>query len=207
MAEGIKISDMEQVTTLKDSCCFPIVSDGENKKITQKDLYSLMTTDLQNQINSEISNRESGDSNLQRQITNTADDLSEHISNYNNQIQMFTKEHSSLSSSINSVDDKLDSETSERKSADSELEELIETITLHRLIKRKSVQVATSIFDSNKQYKVFLDYGDGNKTGYAVNCCVSGCTLVSTGDNFATIQLDNNYTKTSCVGYIEYVYL
>ena len=50
MAEGIKISDMEQVTTLQDDCCFPIVSNGENKKITKKDLYLLMTTDLQSQI-------------------------------------------------------------------------------------------------------------------------------------------------------------
>lgn len=52
MAEGIKISEMEQVATLEDGCCFPVVSNGENKKITQKNLYSLMTANLQNQINS-----------------------------------------------------------------------------------------------------------------------------------------------------------
>jgi hypothetical protein len=46
MAEGIKISDMEQVSTLEDGCCFPVVSNGENKKITQKNLYKLMTSKL-----------------------------------------------------------------------------------------------------------------------------------------------------------------
>lgn len=40
MAEGIKISEMEQVTTLEDGCCFPVVSNGENKKITKKDLLA-----------------------------------------------------------------------------------------------------------------------------------------------------------------------
>lgn len=46
MAEGIKISEMEQVTTLEEGCCFPVVSNGKNKKITQKNLYNLMTKDL-----------------------------------------------------------------------------------------------------------------------------------------------------------------
>lgn len=44
MAEGIKISEMEQITTLEDGCCFPVVSNGENKKITQKNLYKTMET-------------------------------------------------------------------------------------------------------------------------------------------------------------------
>lgn len=42
MAEGIKISEMEQVTTLEDGCCFPVVSNGENKKITFNDLKGLV---------------------------------------------------------------------------------------------------------------------------------------------------------------------
>lgn len=42
MAEGIKISEMEQVTTLEDGCCFPVVSNGENKKITFSNLKSLV---------------------------------------------------------------------------------------------------------------------------------------------------------------------
>lgn len=42
MAEGIKISEMEQVTTLEDGCCFPVVSNGENKKITFNDLKGLI---------------------------------------------------------------------------------------------------------------------------------------------------------------------
>lgn len=46
MAEGIKISEMEQIATLEDGCCFPVVSNGVNKKITQKNLYKLMTSFL-----------------------------------------------------------------------------------------------------------------------------------------------------------------
>lgn len=42
MADGIKISEMEQITTLEDGCCFPVVSNGENKKITFKDLKGLV---------------------------------------------------------------------------------------------------------------------------------------------------------------------
>lgn len=40
MADGIKISEMEQITTLEDGCYFPVVSNGENKKISKKDLLN-----------------------------------------------------------------------------------------------------------------------------------------------------------------------
>lgn len=44
MAEGIKISEMEQVTTLEDGCCFPVVSNGNNNKITKKRLWETLIT-------------------------------------------------------------------------------------------------------------------------------------------------------------------
>lgn len=46
MAEGIKISEMDAVTTLEDGCCFPVVSKGSNKKISLKNLYALMNKEL-----------------------------------------------------------------------------------------------------------------------------------------------------------------
>lgn len=44
MAEGVKISEMEQVSTLEDGCCFPVVSNGVNKKITKKRLWETLIT-------------------------------------------------------------------------------------------------------------------------------------------------------------------
>lgn len=40
MAEGIKISEFDEAETLQDGCCFPIVSDGENKRITKRNLFN-----------------------------------------------------------------------------------------------------------------------------------------------------------------------
>lgn len=45
MAEGIKISELEEVETLQDGCCFPVVSEGTNKKITKKNLMKQLVDD------------------------------------------------------------------------------------------------------------------------------------------------------------------
>lgn len=42
MAEGIKISEMETIETLKNSCLIPIVDEGVNKKVNFEKLKDFM---------------------------------------------------------------------------------------------------------------------------------------------------------------------
>ena len=50
MAEGIKISEMEMTSSLQDGCCFPIVSEGENKRITKQNLFEQFKQEMVNLI-------------------------------------------------------------------------------------------------------------------------------------------------------------
>lgn len=46
MAEGIKISEFDEAETLQDGCCFPVVSDGVNKRITKATLFDLFKNEM-----------------------------------------------------------------------------------------------------------------------------------------------------------------
>lgn len=67
---GIKISELDETSTLKDGCCFPIVQDGVNKKISFENLTGNLIDDttsstettyssskIANEINSSITNK------------------------------------------------------------------------------------------------------------------------------------------------------
>ena len=41
MAQGIKITELEEAETLQDGNCFPVVSEGINKRITKANLFNL----------------------------------------------------------------------------------------------------------------------------------------------------------------------
>lgn len=42
MAEGIKISELEETDSLHNSCCFPVLSEQTNKRITKLNLFKLI---------------------------------------------------------------------------------------------------------------------------------------------------------------------
>lgn len=46
MAEGIRISEFEEAETLQDGCCFPVVSEGVNKRITKSTLFNLFKNEM-----------------------------------------------------------------------------------------------------------------------------------------------------------------
>lgn len=50
MAEGIKISELEETTSLQDGCCIPVVSNGVNKKILKVNLSAQIVTEARNDI-------------------------------------------------------------------------------------------------------------------------------------------------------------
>lgn len=74
MAEGIKISEMEQVYELEDSCCFPVVSYGANKKITKEDLFGTIPSDISTlkgkveSLRGQVTSNDSDIASLQSQI-------------------------------------------------------------------------------------------------------------------------------------------
>ena len=46
MAEGIRISEFEEAETLQDGSCFPVVSEGINKRITKATLFDLFKNEI-----------------------------------------------------------------------------------------------------------------------------------------------------------------
>lgn len=50
MAEGIRISEFEEVETLQDGSCFPVVSEGINKRITKATLFDLFKNEMKSFI-------------------------------------------------------------------------------------------------------------------------------------------------------------
>ena len=54
MAEGIRISEFEEAETLQDGSCFPVVSEGINKRITKATLFDLFKNEMKNEMKSFI---------------------------------------------------------------------------------------------------------------------------------------------------------
>lgn len=50
MAEGIRISEFEEAETLQDGSCFPVVSEGMNKRITKATLFDLFKNEMKSFI-------------------------------------------------------------------------------------------------------------------------------------------------------------
>lgn len=48
MAEGIKISEFEEIDELQDGCCIPTVSEGQNRRILKSKLFEQFATELFN---------------------------------------------------------------------------------------------------------------------------------------------------------------
>lgn len=48
MAEGIKISEFEEIESLQAGCCFPVLSEGANKKIKKSKLFSQFQSEILN---------------------------------------------------------------------------------------------------------------------------------------------------------------
>ena len=46
MAEGIKISEFEEIDELQDGCCIPTVSEGQNRKILKSKLFEQFANEL-----------------------------------------------------------------------------------------------------------------------------------------------------------------
>lgn len=197
MAEGIKISEMEQVTTLKEGCCFPVISDGTNKRITQKDLYSLMTSDLQKQITDDKND-------LQNQITNNDTD----ITNLQNQITSNDNDITNLQNQVTSNDTNI----TNLKNQVTDLQSQITNISKPNNIEifRYAINESTEnwIVGNADKYKVI----NLPESARPINSCFTNggiaefATFVDeNGTTIKGIRIRVNSTASSCKGYFEYM--
>lgn len=89
MAEGQKISEMTEINTLQDGCCFPVLSNGANKRIAFVNLVENIKNELPviedlEEIKSDVDNLKNKTSNhdnnilsLQNQTTSIAENIQE----------------------------------------------------------------------------------------------------------------------------------